>query len=311
MTVNSVSYQRSWVRFRWLRLGDRTGRQRDLDLPTEALAEGARVRRQIRMGLRDRLVSLGLGTGFLFTAALVAVLVPTHRSPSGATVALLVAAYALTSRVEFEIGAGSAVPSQLVLVPMLFVLPLGQVPLWAAAGYLLGELPDYVRGRAHPERALVLLSSSWYAIGPTVVLAIAGERPPAATDALWYVAALAAQFAFDAGSSLLRDRVVHGVGARLLARYLLPVYGVDVLLAPAGLLASYSAVALPLAVGLVLPLVVLLAVFARERRARIDHALELGSAYLGTGRLAETFHEILPRRHSSRLWPGSKRISPT
>ena len=36
--------------------------------------------------------------------------------------------YAAVSRVEFEIGTGAAIPTQLVLVPMLFVLPLRFVP---------------------------------------------------------------------------------------------------------------------------------------------------------------------------------------
>src|SRR5262249_50437063 len=36
-----------------------------------------------------------------------------------------------------------------------------------------------------------------------------------------------------------------------------------------------------------------LAIFARERSARIDHALELSGAYRGTEQLAVTYHEIL------------------
>ena len=40
---------------------------------------------------------------------------------------LFVVLYAAVSRVEFEVGIGSAVPTQLVLVPMLFALPIGSV----------------------------------------------------------------------------------------------------------------------------------------------------------------------------------------
>ena len=36
--------------------------------------------------------------------------------------------YAVVSRVEFEIGSGLAIPTQVVLVPMLFALPIGLVP---------------------------------------------------------------------------------------------------------------------------------------------------------------------------------------
>src|SRR5215475_3756104 len=42
---------------------------------------------------------------------------------------LFLLCYAVVSRIEFEIGTGSAVPTQLVLVPMLFVLPPADVPL--------------------------------------------------------------------------------------------------------------------------------------------------------------------------------------
>jgi putative nucleotidyltransferase with HDIG domain len=63
------------------------------------------------------------------------------------------------------------------------------------------------------------------------------------------------------------------------------VYRVDALLAPVGLLAAFGAASEPYAVVLVLPLVALFAMFAREREARIDHALELSQAYRGTALL--------------------------
>jgi hypothetical protein len=45
-----------------------------------------------------------------------------------------VIAFATLANVEFEVGAGSAIPTQLMFVPMLFLLPLGWVPLAVAAG---------------------------------------------------------------------------------------------------------------------------------------------------------------------------------
>src|SRR6187549_128870 len=50
-------------------------------------------------------------------------------------------------RLDFEIGTGSAVPTELILVPMLFVLPVGLVPLAVAAGIVLGSLDEHVRGQ--------------------------------------------------------------------------------------------------------------------------------------------------------------------
>ena len=46
----------------------------------------------------------------------------------------LVGAYALAYNVDFEVGPGLAVATQLVFVPMLFLLPLQLVPLCVAAG---------------------------------------------------------------------------------------------------------------------------------------------------------------------------------
>jgi hypothetical protein len=60
---------------------------------------------------------------------------------------------------------------------------------------------------------------------------------------------------------------------------------VDATLAPIGLLAALAAVEQAAAFLLVLPLVGLLRTFARERRSRVDHALELSHAYRGTALL--------------------------
>ncbi len=57
---------------------------------------------------------------------------------------------------------------------------------------------------------------------------------------------------------------------------------VDAVLAPVGLAVAFAGRGEPYSILLVLPLVGLLGVFARERRARIDNALELSTAYRGT-----------------------------
>jgi HD-GYP domain-containing protein (c-di-GMP phosphodiesterase class II) len=63
------------------------------------------------------------------------------------------------------------------------------------------------------------------------------------------------------------------------------VYLVDAALAPVGLSVALAATTRAAAFVLVLPLFGLLAVFARERRFRIDHVLELSNAYRGTALL--------------------------
>ncbi len=257
----------------------------ELDRVTESLVEESRGRRGRRLEGREGWASALLAAAFLAVAIPLALLADSERSPSAATVALLVLAYAAVSRVEFEVGPGSAVPTQLVLVPMLFLLPVATVPLAVAAGYVLGNAVDHVRGRVRLERAPLLVGASWFSLGPVLVLLAAGEHEPTASRWPTYLLALAAQFAFDLATTVLREWIVLGVSPGVLVRVLAWVYLVDALLAPAGLLAAVVAVERPAAVLLVLPLVALLAVFARERRGRIDRALELSSAYRGAALL--------------------------
>lgn len=83
----------------------------------------------------------------------------------------------------------------------------------------------------------------------------------------------------------LRSWLALGVAPRPQSSVLGWVYLVDVLLAPVGLLAALPADEVQLGFVLVLPLAALLGIFAREREARIDYALELGRAYQGTALL--------------------------
>jgi HD-GYP domain-containing protein (c-di-GMP phosphodiesterase class II) len=99
------------------------------------------------------------------------------------------------------------------------------------------------------------------------------------------VAALAAQFAFELIGSAARDLLSHGVPPLTTLRFLAWVFLVDLLLAPISLATAFAARAVPYGFLLGLPLVGLLALFARERRTRIDHALELSGAYRGTALL--------------------------
>jgi HD-GYP domain-containing protein (c-di-GMP phosphodiesterase class II) len=231
---------------------------------------------------RERLALMVVGGGFLTTLGLLLALVPVRRHPEVAVVALYVVLYALVSRVEFEVFTGSSVPTQLVFVPILFVLPLHTVPLAVAAGLVLGSMLDWLRGRTAPERIALNLVGSWHAVGPVVVLAVSGERTIAWSSWPVYVAALAAQFGFELGAVATHERIAHGIRPRVLAPHLLRTQLVDAALAPAGLGLAFAAQSEPYAIVLVLPLVGLLRVFAHERRARIDNALELSAAYRGT-----------------------------
>jgi HD-GYP domain-containing protein (c-di-GMP phosphodiesterase class II) len=254
----------------------------ELDQEADGLVEEGRALLSQRLGGRDTWTSFLGAIGFLAFAVPLATLAPTERSPSILVVVLVVAAYALASRVEFEVGNGAAVPTQLVFVPMLFILPAGLVPLCVVLGLLLGRASDYASGRAHFHRALVHVLSSWHAVGPALVFALAGE--PAPEWRYWpvFLLAFAAQVGFDAASSAGRARLAFEIPVLSQLRLAAPAYLVDAALAPVGLLLAIAAYERPYSLALAMPLVALMAFFARERRRRIDTALELGHAYRGT-----------------------------
>jgi HD-GYP domain-containing protein (c-di-GMP phosphodiesterase class II) len=226
---------------------------------------------------------IGLAVSGLAVAAAVTAALLLHGGSAFSIwrAALFVVAYALVSRVEFEVGTGSAIPTQLVLVPMLFAVPLGTVPLLVAGALVLRTIPDRPWPLRTPARALPQIAAAAHAIGPAVVLA-AGHGLPLRWSA-WpiYVAALAAQFATDFANAAVNGWTT-GVDIRSVARYASLAYGVDAALAPIGLALAFEARSTPIVILAVLPLVVLLGFFARERKHRIDHALELSDAYRGT-----------------------------
>jgi HD-GYP domain-containing protein (c-di-GMP phosphodiesterase class II) len=224
-------------------------------------------------------------SGFIATAAALPFAIGSTRSPSALTVLALIVAYAAASQARFEVGTGLFLPTGLIFVPMLFLLPLGWVPAAISAGLLLGAATDLLRRGLPLERILIVPLNSWYSIGPVVVLAIAGERNPRLSDWPLYVAALAAQCGVDYAIQAPHQRFVNDLPFSLMARYMSWASLVEAALAPVGLLVALVAVDHPVALSFVLPLIGLLFVFARERQLRIDHTLELSHAYRGTALL--------------------------
>src|SRR5215218_9364822 len=118
--------------------------------------------------LRGReLAAEGVTAGaFLAVAGALAILLPGERAFDAPLAATLVAIYALMARVQFPIGYGFTIPTQLVFVPMLFLVPLGTVPLLVAAGMVLSGVPEYVRRDRHPNRVLATVGDAWHSVGP-------------------------------------------------------------------------------------------------------------------------------------------------
>src|SRR5207253_9198016 len=143
------------------------------DGQVDALIEQSRQLAATPLGDRDRLASLLLAVPFLVVAVALALLADSTRHAGLWTFVVFVASYALASRIDFEVGTGSAVPTQLVLVPMLALLPVQYVPICVMAGLLLGGLPEYVRGRVPVDRSVLRLVNSWHAVGPALVLVAA------------------------------------------------------------------------------------------------------------------------------------------
>jgi len=255
------------------------------EVEADALIERTRERTATRLADRDRLASLVLAGGFVAASVALAVLAGSARDSGVAGFVAFIVSYAVASRIDFEIGTGSAVPTQLVLVPMLALLPVQYVPLCVLAGLLLGGVPEYVRGRVPLERSLLRFVNSWHAVGPALVLVLAGQPQPTSRHLPVYALALGAQFAFDFGSTALRDRLGLGVSPLSLLRFMVWIWAVDLALTPIALLAALGCRSHPTLVVFTLPLIGLLAYFARERQVRIDHALELSHAYRGTAML--------------------------
>jgi HD-GYP domain-containing protein (c-di-GMP phosphodiesterase class II) len=254
-------------------------------LDGDLLIEQSREIAGRHLGGRDRLASLALGSAFIAAASALAIFVGSGRSLGVWTLVLFVSSYAVASRIDFEIGTGSAVPTQLVLVPMLALLPVQYVPLCVLAGLLLGGLPDYARGRVPVDRSLLRFVNSWHAIGPALVLIAAGQPAPTPRNLPLYGLALVAQFGFDFASTALRDRLGLGVSPRNLLRFMVWIWAVDSALTPIAVLVALGCRPHPWLIIFSLPLIGLLAYFARERQVRIDHALELSTAYRGTALL--------------------------
>lgn len=190
-----------------------------------------------------------------------------------ALAALLVAVYALVVRIEFPVGAGYVVPTQLILVPMLLTLPPAAVPAAVGAGMVIGNGVDWAFGRVPPRRVLSALPDAWHAVGPAAVLLIAGSPKIGFSELPLLGLAIAAGFVVDLASSLVRMRLA-GVGPelRLQLRVIGMVWTVDACLAPLGFLCALAARQDDLAILFVLPLVFLLWLVARDRSQRIDKA---------------------------------------
>ena len=243
------------------------------DDPVERLMEDSWTSRSRRPSRREVLVESTAGLLFFCCAIPLALLAPRQRAMEPLLAATLVGIYALASRlVKFPIGAGYVVPSYLVLVPMLLLLPPGTVPLLAAAGLALGTLGQVAIERVGPERVLFSIPDAWHTLGPAIVLVLAGTGHGSLELAFIYIVAFVSGCLLDLISATVREAAILGVRPQLQARVIAQVWLIDACVAPLGLLIAGAAQDDPREVLLILPLIALLLLASRDRSARIERA---------------------------------------
>jgi putative nucleotidyltransferase with HDIG domain len=186
----------------------------------------------------------------------------------------------LAMLVSFDTPLGMAPASQLGFVPLLFALPLVLVPIAVPLGFAFAYVPVIKRREIRPARLLLIPLNCSFALGPLIVFAAADAEPAHAGPAL-LLAALGAQFLADFIMSWVRFKVLRGAGFSSLLRSSW-VYLIDTALSCIALVVAADVRTAPLAALSLVPLLGLLAIFARERHHRLESMLELSSAYRGT-----------------------------
>ena len=243
--------------------------------PADRLLEESWTRRQRRAARRELIVESGAAA--LFLALAIPLAVPAFRAAPVdlPLIGLLVGLYALAAgTVRFPVGAGYLVPTYVILVPMLLLLPPATVPLVAAVAWVLAGLGRLAARRGRPEHVLMAVPNAWHAFGPAVVLLVAGIHHSTVLTAAIYLVALLAGCLVDLVISTARESAALRVAPRVQLRVAAQVWLIDACIAPLGLLLALAARHHHLNLLMVLPLGALLLVFQRDRTHRILQSQE-------------------------------------
>ncbi len=224
---------------------------------------------------RQRAASAGLTLAFLAAAGVLAVFAPLE--PARASIPMIVVlalSFAIASRVEFPLGAGYAVPTQLFLVPLFVLAPPSLVPLIVVAAHTAAAVVDVLSRRVRADRLLDVGGDSWHAVAPALVILAAGAPTPGQVPVLMIAAAFTAQMLSEVATSSARVWLGLGIPPQLQLRVLLSVWTIDLLLTPIGFIAAAASTIDGLSaapIGL-LGIVALLALLTRDRTQRIEQA---------------------------------------
>lgn len=248
-----------------------------------------------RLGRREWLAEVVAAVTFLVVAVAILVGFGIHSPVALPTVLAVVTVYTAACLVTFDVGTGWSDLTQLVLIPMLFLVPAPLIPFIVVAGRLLARGVRCMGGALHRSRLLLAVGDSWHAIGPALVIAVAGVVAPR-EDQLWIVAlAFGAQVLVDTVAITLRDWAALGIPPRVSTSDASWVLAVDAMLSCAGVLIAFAVDDHPYLTLLLLPFFGVFVLFSRDRRARVNGAAELSAAYRGTamllGDIVEADHE--------------------
>jgi HD-GYP domain-containing protein (c-di-GMP phosphodiesterase class II) len=251
----------------------------------EQLLRSAKQRHAEQRNARRVLVTEVVSAGVFLTAAgLVAVRNHWAQPLSLVPLVLTAVAYLVAARVRFPVGSAWTAPTQLVFVPMLFMLPTPLVPLVVAGCTVIDLAPEALRGGVSKTRLAASVADCFYSLGPVLVLVLAG-RQIFSWDALpVMLLAFIAQVVLDGSTGLARTWFAE----RIRPSQQLPMvwlYVTDASFSCAGVAIASAAATRPGLVLLTLPLIGLLSLFAHERTQRLEGTLALSSAYRGAAQL--------------------------
>ena len=205
---------------------------------------------------------------------------------------VLTIAFAVTSRIGFPIGAAVAIPTQMLLMPLLILGPPALAPILVFLGLSVSGLIAATLAGGSRKRVLVNGGDALYALGPAAVFMLAGS-PGLAVKPETIVLALVAQIALDGVASWIGIRWRTGGETRFPINPVLIVWTVDILLTPIGVAAAFATVVSIYAPLALLPLVALFALAATERSRRQEEArLQLRTVTRERTRLRAAVHRI-------------------
>lgn len=219
---------------------------------------------------RDLRLEIGLSAIFLvWTAALLALAPPSVDRPW--TLLFLTIALAITARISFPIEGTVAIPTQIMLLPMLMLGPPSLVPVLVFAAIATSGFAAAVVQRRSRRRLLLAGGDSLYCLGPATVFLLAGS-PGLTASALTIALAVIAQISLDAIASWVHERWRSGGERRFPVRPYALVWIVDLLLTPVGVIV---ALATSLNAWSPVALVTLVGLFALASAERGRHADEV------------------------------------